>query len=104
MPTLSRTQGMKMSKPTPTRTVMPSMSDTMSLDGGGSVTGVGGYGTMPINYSQAPGGPDYPTYTVPSNYHYAPPGGSYEDYRRGPPPADTYASLSRGGRIDNRYR
>ncbi|KAG7265563.1 hypothetical protein CRUP_005095 [Coryphaenoides rupestris] len=95
------TTGMKMSKPTITRTVMPSVSDNMSLDGGSVI---GGYGTTPMNYRQAPGGPDYPTYTVPRNYHYGPPGGGYEDYRGGPPPADAYASLSRGARMDDRYR
>ncbi|CAL8331348.1 unnamed protein product [Merluccius merluccius] len=89
----------KVVKTTTTRMVMPSVSDAMSLDGGGSVTG--GY-NPPMNYRQAPGGPDYPTYTVPRNYHYGPPGG-YDDYRGGPP-ADTYASLSRAARMDDRYR
>uniref|UniRef100_A0A8C5A8H8 Catenin (cadherin-associated protein), delta 1 n=1 Tax=Gadus morhua TaxID=8049 RepID=A0A8C5A8H8_GADMO len=96
----------KMVKTTTTRTVMPSVSDTMSLDGGGSVTG-GGY-PQPMCYRQPAGGPDYPTYTVPRNYHYGPPGGGgggggYEDYR-GPPPTDNYTSLSRGARMDDRYR
>ncbi|XP_056442901.1 catenin delta-1 isoform X1 [Gadus chalcogrammus] len=95
----------KMVKTTTTRTVMPSVSDTMSLDGGGSVTG-GGY-PQPMCYRQPAGGPDYPTYTVPRNYHYGPPGGGgggggYEDYR-GPPPTDNYTSLSRGARMDDRY-
>lgn len=50
-----------------------------------------------------PGGPmDYPTATVPRNYHYGPPGG-YDDYRS-VPPADAYTSLSRGTRMDDRYR
>lgn len=78
------------------------MSDTMSLDGGGSMTGMGGYTTP---YRSGPGGGmpmDYPTHTVPRNYHYGPPMG-YEDYRGGPP-VDTYASLSRGARVDDRYR
>ncbi|XP_020796920.1 catenin delta-1 isoform X1 [Boleophthalmus pectinirostris] len=89
----------KVIKTTTTRTVIPSVSDTMSLDGGGSVTGMG-YTTP---YRPPPGGPiDYPTHTVPRNYHYGPPGG-YDDYRGGPP-SDTYASLTRGARIDDRYR
>ncbi|XP_076001329.1 catenin delta-1 isoform X2 [Genypterus blacodes] len=89
-------------KTTTTRTVIPSVSDTLSVDGGGSV--VGGY-TTPMVYRPSPGGPvpmDYPTHTVPRNYHYGPPGG-YEDYRGAPPP-EAYASLSRGGRMDERYR
>ncbi|XP_044044828.1 catenin delta-1 isoform X2 [Siniperca chuatsi] len=96
----------KVVKTTTTRTVIPSLSDTLSLDGGGSVTGMGGY-TAPMDrvYRQAPGGGmpmDYPTHTVPRNYHYGPPGG-YDDYRTGPP-TETYASLSRGARMDDRYR
>lgn len=89
----------KVIKTTTTRTVVPSVSDTMSLDGGGSMTGMG-YTTP---YRPPAGAPmDYPTQTVPRNYHYGPPGG-YEDYR-GTPPADTYASLNRGARMDDRYR
>ncbi|XP_061580906.1 catenin delta-1 isoform X1 [Cololabis saira] len=91
----------KVVKTTTTRTVIPSVSDTLSMDGGGS--GVGGY-TTPM-YRQSPGGGvpmDYPTHTVPRNYHYGPPGG-YDDYRAGPP-AETYASLNRGVRMDDRYR
>ncbi|XP_056135450.1 catenin delta-1 isoform X2 [Lampris incognitus] len=96
----------KLVKTTTTRTVIPSVSDTLSLDGGGSVTGMGGY-TAPVDrvYRQGPavGVPmDYPTHTVPRNYHYGPSGG-YEDYRAGPP-SETYASLSRGARMDDRYR
>lgn len=94
----------KVVKTTTTRTVIPSVSDTLSLDGGGSVTGMGGY-TAPMVYRPGPGGGvpmDYPTRTVPRNYHYGPPG-SYEDYRTGPP-SETYASLSRGTHMDNRYR
>uniref|UniRef100_A0A7N6BBJ8 Catenin (cadherin-associated protein), delta 1 n=1 Tax=Anabas testudineus TaxID=64144 RepID=A0A7N6BBJ8_ANATE len=88
----------KVVKTTTTRTVIPSVSDTLSLDGGGSVTGMGAY-TAPIDrvYRQGPGvgmPMDYPTHTVPRNYHYGPPGG-YDDYRAGPP-TETYASLSRG--------
>ncbi|XP_067354325.1 catenin delta-1 isoform X2 [Channa argus] len=89
-----------------TRTVIPSVSDTLSLDGGGSVTGMGGY-TTPLDrvYRQVPGGGmpmDYPTHTVPRNYHYGPPVG-YDEYRV-IPPAEAYASLTRGARIDDRYR
>ncbi|XP_019129429.1 catenin delta-1 isoform X4 [Larimichthys crocea] len=94
----------KVVKTTTTRTVIPSVSDTLSLDGGGSVTGMGGY-PAPMVYRQgpAPGVPmDYPTHTVPRNYHYGPPGG-YDDYRTGPP-SETYASLNRGARMDDRYR
>uniref|UniRef100_A0A8C9Y915 Catenin delta 1 n=1 Tax=Sander lucioperca TaxID=283035 RepID=A0A8C9Y915_SANLU len=89
---------------TTTRTVIPSVSDTLSLDGGGSVTGMGGY-PAPMVYRQGPGGGmpmDYPTHTVPRNYHYGPPGG-YDDYRTGPP-SEAYTSLSRGARMDDRYR
>ncbi|CAL9700830.1 unnamed protein product [Knipowitschia caucasica] len=89
----------KVIKTTTTRTVMPSVSDTMSLDGGGSMTGMG-YTTP---YRPPPGGPmDYPTHTVPRNYHYGPPGG-YDDYRGGPQ-VDAYTSLTRGARMDDRYR
>ncbi|KAM7009778.1 catenin delta-1 isoform 3-T5 [Tautogolabrus adspersus] len=96
----------KVVKTTHTRTVIPSVSDTLSLDGGGSVTGMGGY-TTPMDrvYRQAPGvgvPMDYPTHTVPRNYHYGPPVG-YEDYRTGPP-SEAYTSLSRGARMDDRYR
>lgn len=93
-------------KTTTTRTVIPSVSDTLSLDGGGSVTGMGGYPvSMDRVYRPVPGvgGPmDYPTHTVPRNYHYGPPGG-YDDYRTGPP-SETYPSLTRGARMDERYR
>lgn len=91
----------KVVKTTTTRTVIPSVSDTLSLDGGGSVTG--GY-TAPMVYRQGPGGGvpmEYPTHTVPRNYHYGPPMG-YEDYRG--PPSEAYASLTRGARMDERYR
>ncbi|XP_022611134.1 catenin delta-1-like isoform X1 [Seriola dumerili] len=96
----------KLVKTTTTRTVIPSVSDTLSLDGGGSVTGMGGY-TTPMDrvYRQGPSGGvpmDYPTHTVPRNYHYGPPGG-YDEYRTGPP-SETYASLTRGARMDDRYR
>uniref|UniRef100_A0A8C9QQI4 Catenin delta 1 n=1 Tax=Scleropages formosus TaxID=113540 RepID=A0A8C9QQI4_SCLFO len=84
-----------------TRTVIPSVSDTLSLDGGGSVTGVGNYAaTLDRVYGQSR--PDYPTATVPRNYHYGPTGG-YDDYRTAPIP-ETYVSLSRGARMDERYR
>ncbi|XP_031720278.1 catenin delta-1 isoform X3 [Anarrhichthys ocellatus] len=94
----------KVVKTTTTRTVIPSVSDTLSLDGGGSVTGMGGY-PAPMVYRQGPGGGvpmDYPTHTVPRNYQYGPPVG-YEDYRTGPP-SEAYTSLSRGARMDDRYR
>lgn len=94
----------KVIKTTTTRTVIPSVSDTLSLDGGGSVTGVGGY-TTPMGFRQGPGAAvpmDYPTNTVPRNYHYGPPVG-YNDYRAGPPP-DAYASLNRSAHMDDRYR
>lgn len=93
----------KVIKTTTTRTVIPSVSDTLSLDGGGSVTG--GYTTPIPVYRPAPGGimpADYPTKTVPRNYHYGPQVG-YDDYRGGPP-SDTYTSLNRGARMDERYR
>ncbi|XP_053190729.1 catenin delta-1 isoform X3 [Scomber japonicus] len=96
----------KVVKTTTTRTVIPSVSDTLSLDGGGSVTGMGGY-TAPMDraYRHGPGGGvpmDYPTHTVPRNYHYGPPAG-YEEYRPGPP-SEAYTSLNRGARMDDRYR
>ena len=96
----------KLVKTTTTRTVIPSVSDTLSLDGGGSVTGMGGY-TAPMDrvYRHGPGGGvpmDYPPPPVPRNYHYGPPGG-YDDYRSGPP-SEAYASLNRGARMDDRYR
>ncbi|KAM4750078.1 catenin delta-1 isoform 2-T3 [Anableps anableps] len=92
----------KVVKTTTTRTVIPSVSDTLSVDGGGSV--VGGY-TPPMLYRQGPGGAvpmEYPTHTVPRNYHYGPAGG-YDDYHGGPP-SEAYSSLSRGARMDDRYR
>uniref|UniRef100_G3Q134 Catenin delta 1 n=1 Tax=Gasterosteus aculeatus aculeatus TaxID=481459 RepID=G3Q134_GASAC len=86
-----------------TRTVLP--SDSMSIDGGLSVSGMGGYSaTLDRPYRQ-PGPGDYPTATVPRNYHYAPVGG-YDDYRGGPP-SEAYTSLSRvdGYRtLDSGYR
>jgi len=83
-----------------TRTVLP--SDSMSIDGGLSVSGMGGYSaTLDRPYRQ-PGPADYPTATVPRNYHYVPVGG-YDDYRGGPP-SDAYTSLSRGSHMDDRYR
>lgn len=89
----------KVIKTTTTRTVIPSVSDTLSLDGGGSVTGMGGY-TTPVGYRQGPG-VVVPS-TVPRNYHYGPPVG-YGDYRAGPP-SDAYASLNRSAHMDDRYR
>ena len=82
------------------RTVLP--SDSMSIDGGLSVSGMGGYSaTLDRSYRQAVPS-DYPTATVPRNYHYAPVGG-YDDYRGGPP-SEAYTSLSRGSHMDERYR
>uniref|UniRef100_A0A8D0CPQ9 Catenin delta 1 n=1 Tax=Sander lucioperca TaxID=283035 RepID=A0A8D0CPQ9_SANLU len=82
------------------RTVLP--SDSMSIDGGLSVSGMGGYSaTLDRPYRHA-GPADYPTATVPRNYHYAPVGG-YDDYRGGPP-SEAYTSLSRGSHMDERYR
>lgn len=75
------------------RTVLP--SDSMSIDGGLSVSGMGGYSaTLDRPYRQ-PGPGDYTT--VPRNYHY------YDDYRPGPP-SEAYTSLSRGSHMDERYR
>uniref|UniRef100_W5MMP6 Catenin (cadherin-associated protein), delta 1 n=1 Tax=Lepisosteus oculatus TaxID=7918 RepID=W5MMP6_LEPOC len=98
----------KVVKTVTTRTVIPSISDNLSLDGsvqGGMVGGVNNYSTLDRVYRQ--GGPQgvvpqhgemyTGTATVPRNYHYATiGGGGYEDsgYRTGPP-SDTYASLSR---------
>uniref|UniRef100_A0A8C4H7S2 Catenin delta-1 n=1 Tax=Dicentrarchus labrax TaxID=13489 RepID=A0A8C4H7S2_DICLA len=85
------------------RTVMP--SDSMSIDGGLSMPGMGGYSaTLDRPYRQ-PIPADYPTATVPRNYHYGPVGG-YDDYR-GAPPSEAYTSLSRvdGYRtLDSGYR
>ncbi|XP_039623550.1 catenin delta-1 isoform X1 [Polypterus senegalus] len=105
----------KVVKTVTTRTVIPSMSDSLSVDG--SVQGSnnyaatldrmyqGGRGVVPSNemYMGPPG-----TSTVPRNYHYADTGSyqrNYDDigYRPGPPP-DAYASLSRVTRMDERYR
>ncbi|KAF3851962.1 hypothetical protein F7725_005317 [Dissostichus mawsoni] len=85
----------KVVKTTTTRTVIPSVSDTLSLDGGGSVTGMSAC-TGPVYRQAQPAGPmDYPTHTVPRNYHYGPPAG-YEDYRTGPPTLDlNYRAISR---------
>lgn len=90
----------QMKKPM-SRTVMP--SDSMSIDGGLSVSGMGGYSaTLDRPYRQ-PGAMDYPTATVPRNYHYGPVGG-YDEYRGGPPSEAAYTSLSRGSHMDDRYR
>lgn len=61
-----------------------------------------GYNAPVDRVYRHPGHMDYPTATVPRNYHYGPPGG-YDDYRSGPP-SETYASLNRGARMDDRYR
>ncbi|KAL1282029.1 hypothetical protein QQF64_000832 [Cirrhinus molitorella] len=92
----------KVTKTTTTRTVIPSVSDTLSLDGTGSVTGIPSCNTPMDRVYRPPGGPmDYPTATVPRNYHYGPPG--YDDYRSYPA-SEAYASLNRGTRMDDRYR
>ena len=89
----------QMKKPI-SRTVLP--SDALSIDGGLSVSGMGGYSaTLDRPYRQAVPA-DYPTATVPRNYHYGPVGG-YDDYRGGPP-SEAYTSLSRGSHMDDRYR
>lgn len=89
----------QMKKPI-SRTVLP--TESLSIDGGLSVPGMGVYSaTLDRPYRQ-PGGMDYPTATVPRNYHYGPVGG-YDDYRGGPP-SEAYASLSRGSHMDDRYR
>lgn len=81
------------------RTVLP--SDSMSFNGGMSVSGMSGYSaTLDRPYRQVGG--DYPTATVPRNYHYGPVG-VYDDYRGGPP-SEAYTSLSRGSHMDDRYR
>uniref|UniRef100_A0A3Q0RDL3 Catenin delta 1 n=1 Tax=Amphilophus citrinellus TaxID=61819 RepID=A0A3Q0RDL3_AMPCI len=89
----------QMKKPI-SRTVLP--TESLSIDGGLSVPGMGMYSaTLDRPYRQ-PGGVDYPTATVPRNYHYGPVGG-YNDYRGGPP-SEAYTSLSRGSHMDDRYR
>uniref|UniRef100_A0A3B3T687 Catenin delta 1 n=1 Tax=Paramormyrops kingsleyae TaxID=1676925 RepID=A0A3B3T687_9TELE len=66
-----------------TRTVIPSLSDAMSLDG---------MGPYPGGYRSAGGpGREYPTATVPRNYQYN-------------PASDAYSSLSRGSHMDPRHR
>ncbi|MEQ2187310.1 hypothetical protein GOODEAATRI_003391 [Goodea atripinnis] len=84
----------QMKKPV-SRTVPPSHS---SIDGMLS----SGMGVYSATLYRPSGVGDYPTATVPRNYHYGPMGG-YEDYRGGPP-SEAYASLSRGSRMDERYR
>lgn len=82
------------------RTVMP--TESLSIDGGSSVSGMGVYSaTLDRPYRQT-GISDYPTATVPRNYHYGPVGG-YDDYRGGPI-SEAYTSLSRGSHMDDRYR
>uniref|UniRef100_A0A3Q4AIT2 Uncharacterized protein n=1 Tax=Mola mola TaxID=94237 RepID=A0A3Q4AIT2_MOLML len=82
------------------RTVLP--SDSMSIDGSLSMSGMGGYSATLDRPYRHPGAADYPTATVPRNYHYVPVGG-YDDYRGGPP-SEAYTSLSRGSHMDERYR
>uniref|UniRef100_A0A7N6BTV4 Catenin delta 1 n=1 Tax=Anabas testudineus TaxID=64144 RepID=A0A7N6BTV4_ANATE len=81
------------------RTVLP--SDTKSIDGGLSVSGMSGYSATLDRPYRHLGAGDYPTATVPRNYHYGPIGG-YDDYRPGPP-SEAYTSLSRGSHMDERY-
>ncbi|XP_004066190.2 catenin delta-1 [Oryzias latipes] len=91
---------------TPTRPVIPSVSDVLSVDGEGSVASMGGHATPnDYRYQQGPGGRvprEYPTSTVPRNYQYGPPG-SYNDFQS-PSHSEAYASLNRGARLDDRYR
>lgn len=89
----------QMKKPI-SRTVLP--SDTKSIDGGLSVSGMSGYSATLDRPYRHLGAGDYPTATVPRNYHYGPIGG-YDDYRPGPP-SEAYTSLSRGSHMDERYR
>lgn len=89
----------QMKKPI-SRTVLP--SDSKSIDGGLSVSVMGGYSATLDRPYRHVGGGDYPTATVPRNYHYGPVGG-YDDYRAGPP-SEAYTSLSRGSHMDERYR
>uniref|UniRef100_A0A672IVX6 Catenin delta 1 n=1 Tax=Salarias fasciatus TaxID=181472 RepID=A0A672IVX6_SALFA len=90
---------LQMKKPI-SRTVLP--SDSMSIDGGMTMPGMGMYSATLDRPYRPPGGGDYPTATVPRNYHYGPVGG-YDDYRGGPP-SEAYTSLSRGSHMDDRYR
>lgn len=89
----------QMKKPI-SRTVLP--SDSKSIDGGLSVSGMSGYSATLDRPYRHVGAGDYPTATVPRNYHYGPVG-VYDDYRAGPP-SEAYTSLSRGSHMDERYR
>ncbi|KAK0137172.1 Catenin delta-1 [Merluccius polli] len=89
-----------MKKPLVSRTVHP--SEALSVDGGHMVPSMGSYSATLDRYRQAMPA-DYPTATVPRNYHYGPPTAGYDDYRPGPP-SEAYSSLSRGTRMDDRYR
>uniref|UniRef100_A0A673YTE4 Catenin delta 1 n=1 Tax=Salmo trutta TaxID=8032 RepID=A0A673YTE4_SALTR len=81
------------------RTVLP--SDSMSIDGGVSVSGMGGYSaiwTVPTGRVE---GETTPQPRSPGTT--TTPRGGYDDYRSAPP-SEAYASLSRGTRMDDRYR
>ena len=90
---------MMMKKPLVSRSVHP--SEGLSVDGGMMAPSMGSYTATLDRYRQAVPA-DYPTATVPRNYHYGPPAG-YDDYRPGPP-SEAYSSMSRGTRMDDRYR
>ncbi|XP_059918429.1 catenin delta-1-like isoform X2 [Gadus macrocephalus] len=90
---------MMMKKPMVARSVHP--SEGLTVDGGMMAPGMGSYTATLDRYRQAAPA-DYPTATVPRNYHYGPPAG-YDDYRPGPP-SEAYSSMSRGTRMDERYR
>ena len=90
---------MMMKKPLVARSVHP--SEGLTVDGGMMAPGMGSYTATLDRYRQAAPA-DYPTATVPRNYHYGPPAG-YDDYRPGPP-SEAYSSMSRGTRMDERYR
>uniref|UniRef100_A0AAQ5YB55 Catenin delta 1 n=1 Tax=Amphiprion ocellaris TaxID=80972 RepID=A0AAQ5YB55_AMPOC len=84
-------------------------SDSMSIDGGLSVPGMGVYSaTLDRPYRQVGGG-DYPTATVPRNYHYGPVGVSFIDsslpsfpsFLR---PVDGYRTLDSGYRAPSRQQ
>lgn len=100
MPSFSLSLSVLQMKKPISRTVLP--SDSKSIDGGLSVSGMGGYSATLDRPYRHIGPVDYPTATVPRNYHYGPIGG-YDDYRAGPP-SEAYTSLSRGSHMDERYR
>ncbi|KAL4640627.1 catenin delta-1-like isoform X1 [Arapaima gigas] len=77
----------KVVKTVTTRTVVPSVSDVMSVDGSGGYPGTMDHG----HRAAGPPGRDYPSSTVPRGYQYG-------------PPSDTYSSLGRAAQMDPRYR